>query len=765
MTEDDDNLKSSLEPIKNGLDSEKTSRQAELSGDGAIAQGSSKAVGRDGILIEGNVYIGTERKEPAPADDSPAPGEPPFKGLQYFDVEDASLFFGRKNLTKSLLENIQANRFLAVVGASGSGKSSVVRAGVVASLKDQPGWHIHIVTPTSAPLETLALALTSDSESVSAAKTLREDMRSDPESLHLYARRLMADDSKARMLLVVDQFEELFTLCKDQAEREAYVNNLMTAVSEEKQGPLTVILTVRADFYHHCMQYQSLRDALEKYQKNIGAMNDDELREAITGPAEQGGWEFEPGLVDLMLRDVSDEPGALPLLSHALLATWARRRARMLTLAGYSEAGGVHGAIAKTAEDTYRMLTSAQQQTARSIFLRLTELGEGTQDTRRRVNLRELEQGSSTVDAVLKVLADARLVTTGKDSVEVAHEALIREWPTLRLWLDEDRETLRIHRHLTETAQGWELNQRDVGDLYRGTRLTQALDWAKAHTGEMSPLEREYIHACRMEQRRERRAVQLRWAGILGAIAFALIIGGLALTGQLNRFIYRPLPMEWVTVPAGEFIMGREIGNGEKPIHTVYLDTFEIGMYEVTNDLYYQCVKARVCTLPRNSAFYNDEYHNHPVVEVSWFDAKTFCEWNDPDGRLPTEAEWEKAARGIDGRTFPWGEGIDDTFANYLGNVGDTTSVGDYPKGVSPYGAYDMAGNVSEWVADWYDADYYARSPDANPLGPENGNTKVIRGSSWIYITPNVLSSARFSHGPSAPSGIIGFRCARDISP
>jgi formylglycine-generating enzyme required for sulfatase activity len=698
---------------------------------------------------------------------SPISGDAPFMGLQYFDVEDASLFFGRTNLTDSLLEHINSNRFLAVVGASGSGKSSVVRAGVVASLKEEPNWKIHIVTPTSDPLETLALALTTDSESVSAAKTLREDMRSDPESLHLYARRLMADDSKARMLLVVDQFEELFTLCKDTAEREAYVNNLMTAVSEEKQGPLTVVLTLRADFYHHCMQLQPLID-MPKYQINIGAMTQDELRQSIEGPAKQENWECEPGLVDLMLRDVSDEPGALPLLSHALLATWQRRRGRTLTLAGYSDAGGVHGAIAKTAEDTYRYLKDNQKDIARSIFLRLTELGEGNQDTRRRVRLDELEQGSASVDDVLKVLADARLVTTGKDSVEVAHEALIREWPTLRLWLEEDREALRIHRHLTETAQGWERNQRDTGDFYRGTRLAQALEWAKAHADEMSPLEREYIKACQAEKNRERRAVRVRWASVMGAVAFGLMAVVLAMTGQLYRFIYRPLPMEWAAVPAGEFMMGSEDGESdESPIQPVYLDTFEIGTFEVTNEQYYRCVEAGACSLPRNQKYNSPEYLDHPVVDVSWFDAKAFCEWNDPNGRLPTEAEWEKAARGTDGRIYPWGEEIDCSLANYYGKdngndycVGDTTPVGSYLDGVSPYGTYDMAGNVWEWVNDWYDVDYYGISPESNPLGPEDGDEKVLRGGSWGYRTDLVRSAFRGRDGPTYTVSDVGFRCA-----
>jgi formylglycine-generating enzyme required for sulfatase activity len=426
----------------------------------------------------------------------------------------------------------------------------------------------------------------------------------------------------------------------------------------------------------------------------------------------------------------------------------------------------VHGAIAKTAEDTYRYLKDNQKDIARSIFLRLTELGEGNQDTRRRVRLNELEQGSDSVDAVLKVLADARLVTTGKDSVEVAHEALIREWPTLRLWLDEDREALRIHRHLTETANGWERNHRDVGDLYRGTRLTQALDWAKGDERELSPLEKEYIKACRAEQNRERRAVQVRWASILGAVAFGLVVAVLGLTGQLNRFVlpyfYPPLGMEYVTVPSGEFLMGGKSGESdESPGHIVYLDTFEIGKFEATNEQYHQCVKASVCISPRNSNYELEEYLNHPVTDVSWFDAQTFCEWNDPHGRLPTEAEWEKAARGPNGKTYPWGYEIDSTYTNYDENVGGTTPVGSYTKGVSSYGAYDMAGNVWEWVNDWYDGGYYEISPDINPLGPNDGTYRVLRGGSWGSANRFVRSSNRGWDLPANSGGFDGFRCSR----
>ena len=217
-------------------------------------------------------------------------------------------------------------------------------------------------------------------------------------------------------------------------------------------------------------------------------MSPDELRRAIEAPAEAGGWEFSPGLVDLILHDVGEEPGALPLLSHALLETWRRRRGTVMTLKAYAESGGVRGAIARTADRVFHgELDRDQQGIAQSIFLRLTELGEGSQDTRRRVALRELVPATvpdgEAVSAVLGRLVDARLVTTSADTAEVAHEALIREWPTLRDWLSHDREALRVHRHLTEATQEWELLERDSGALYRGARLANAVEWATDHPG------------------------------------------------------------------------------------------------------------------------------------------------------------------------------------------------------------------------------------------------------------------------------------------
>jgi WD40 repeat protein/DNA-binding SARP family transcriptional activator len=465
------------------------------------------------------------------APEPPAPGEPPFKGLSFFDEADADLFFGREALTAQLVARVcesfspetQQQRVLTVIGASGSGKSSIVRAGLVpalrrlepgtparGALRAQPpfGDSIYVITPTAHPLEALAISLTHTADSVLATAALMDDLAHDPRSLHLAAARIVRLGGVSHLLLVVDQFEELFSLCHDEAERKAFVDNLLYA--SHIPGPTFVVIALRADFYAQCAPFENLRQALCERQQYIGAMSPEELRRAIEEPARRGGWIFEPGLVDLLLREAGNAPGALPLLSHALLETWRRRRGHTLTLAAYQGSGGVYGAIARTAETTFNQLTPEQQAIARNIFVRLTELGEGAGDehlpefyTRRRAALSELiprPEDAPVVQDVLNKLADARLVTTAHETVEVAHEALIQEWARLREWLNERRAGLRLHRQLTEAAQEWERLERDGGMLYRGARLTQAIEWADAHAQDLNIQERIFLEASLAEQ-------------------------------------------------------------------------------------------------------------------------------------------------------------------------------------------------------------------------------------------------------------------------
>ncbi|HJS19163.1 MAG TPA: helix-turn-helix domain-containing protein [Anaerolineales bacterium] len=441
-------------------------------------------------------------------EDAPGLGLCPYKGLNYFDEPDADLFVGREVLTTRLIERVfsltsSGSRFLAVVGASGSGKSSLVRAGLVSALRwnqSSTDWHIHVLTPTAHPLESLAASLTQGTNSVVATATLMDDLAQEARSLQIFAKRKLRSSNGSRLLLVIDQFEELFALCRSEEERVSFIENLLAAASEA-DGPVILLITLRADFYAHCANYAKLREALAKNQEYIGTMSDEELRRAIEEPARRGRWEFEPGLVDLLLHDVGHEPGALPLLSHALLETWQRRRGRTMTLSGYAASGGVRGAIAETAETVFSdQFTQEQRAIARRIFLRLTELGDesGAGDTRRRATFNELilkPEEATTTRAVLKALADARLITTSENAAEVAHEALIREWPTLHGWLDENREGLRLHRQLTEAAQEWLGMERESDVLFRGARLAQTREWAAVHQEEMNALEDEFLLA------------------------------------------------------------------------------------------------------------------------------------------------------------------------------------------------------------------------------------------------------------------------------
>ena len=430
-----------------------------------------------------------ELAESARVEDAPAPGLAPYKGLQFFDEADAEWFFGREALTAHLVERVNMlvakcdGRLLAVVGASGSGKSSVVRAGLAVALKRE-GWNVCVITPTAQPMKAFA----------SAEKNIQQ-----------------ADD-RACALFIVDQFEEVFTLCRDESARAVFIDKLL-ALANAPNSPSAVALTLRADFYSHCAQYPQLRQAIAAHQEFIGQMSPDELRRAIEEPAQRGGWEFEPGLVELMLRDVGvnsahdQEPGALPLLSHALLATWEHRRGRTFTLPDYRASGGVRGAIAETAESVFTdQFNRVQQDLAHGIFLRLTELGEGTEDTRRHATLTELVpriEQAGQLRAVLNTLADARLVTLGEDDAQVAHEALIREWQRLRDWLSQDREGLRLHRQLTQAAHEWERLKRDAGALYRGARLAQAVEWSQTHADALNDQERAFLDASVEQEYRE----------------------------------------------------------------------------------------------------------------------------------------------------------------------------------------------------------------------------------------------------------------------
>src|SRR5271165_3740064 len=437
-------------------------------------------------------------------------GQCPYRGLRVFDVDDAPFFFGREALVQWLLNELRpategqpVNRFLAIVGASGSGKSSVARAGLVAALKHDavPGssrWPVAIFRPGLDPAESLAVALSKAANIAQGAPALAEliaEFRRNEKTLHLIARQSLPENAPdMRLVVVIDQFEEVFTLCRKEELREALIRNLLYA-AKIAQGQTLVILTMRADFYGKCAANAELAAAFSDHHVLVGPMTEDELCRAIERPTQLVGCELEAGLMDLLVQDVRRQPGALPLLQHALLELWNKREGRRLTVKAYQEIGKLEGALQRRADATLKAFSQDEQELCRRTFLRLTQPGEGTEDTKRRASMQELMSlsGKSTAEEdIIQKLADASLLTTEGDLthkdafVEVAHEALIRGWPRLRQWLDEDRAGLRLHHRISEVAQEWQRSNKEEGILYRGARLTQAQEWREQNEAELN---------------------------------------------------------------------------------------------------------------------------------------------------------------------------------------------------------------------------------------------------------------------------------------
>ncbi|HEY0497756.1 MAG TPA: hypothetical protein VGD48_18565 [Kutzneria sp.] len=473
----------------------------------------------------------------APAD--PDGGEPPYLGLSAFQIEDATRFHGRGALLAHLSNQVLNRRLVVGFGASGAGKSSLLRAGLAAaSLHDgidglgpQP---TVVFTPGAHPIDECALGLAGPTGAPAAE--LRAELRADPSALHLRLRQAMETEATGRdALIVVDQFEEVFTLCVDEEERLAFVTGLMH-VAAAPSSRARLVLGVRADFFGHCLQYPQLRQVLGEGPVLVGAMTADELRQAITKPAIDLGYTVETALVTRLVSEATNQPGVLPLMSHALLETWKRRQGIALTAAGYDAAGGISHALNRTAESVYSGLSEEQQDVARQVFLRLTALGDGTEDTRRRVDRAELDHVDG-LDEVLDALVVARLVTVDRDSVDIAHEALISHWPRLREWLIEDRDSLRAHRQLTEAAEIWDGLNRDDGALYRGARLQLARDWVRSCTPSLSHRERAFFDrsvnvreqellAVKRQTTRQRRFIALLMVllvALSGTTAYSLI--------------------------------------------------------------------------------------------------------------------------------------------------------------------------------------------------------------------------------------------------
>lgn len=531
----------------------------------------------------------------------PVSADPPYPGLQPFGPRSADLFFGREQLTAALVSRL-ADRLtvagpLIVVGASGAGKTSLLRAGLVPAIADgdlpatgSRYWPLEFFNPTQRPLRELAIRIAQLNRGPASHfdAALRAEPRHSPilirQALLTYQRRLERESGAgaaagpalgaARLLLIIDQFEEVFTQCEDEEERTAFIDALLAAAgaaggSESPDAPALVVLGLRADFYARASAYRNLVPYLQDNQVLVGAMNEAEIRGAVEGPAKAANLVIDAGLTGMLMSDLgvrraagppasadSYESGRLPLLAQALHETWKRRDGRRLTVAGYQASGGVDGAVANAAEAVYERLDAAGQKACQRIMLRLTGLGEGTADTRRRTTVAELtgitetNPSQETVRAnvawnVLSSFVEARLLTAetserdetgmhGEATVEISHEALLWAWPRLRDWLAEDRDGQRIHRDITIGAQGWRAAGGEPSQLFSGLRLAVARDWQARHDAELNPQERLFLEASKRAED-HRNVVRRRVIAGLSAALALLIIAGLVVAQQVQR--------------------------------------------------------------------------------------------------------------------------------------------------------------------------------------------------------------------------------------
>ncbi|MCI0714386.1 MAG: WD40 repeat domain-containing protein, partial [Chloroflexi bacterium] len=470
----------------------------------------------------------------------------PYKGLRAFEQADADDFFGRMKLIEQILARLNgagvSGRFVALVGPSGSGKSSVINAGVLPALRDaEDRYYVVEMVPGAQPLTELASALLR--LAVKPIADLQRQLETDEMGLHKALPRILPDE-QGEVVLFIDQFEEIFTLSTNPQVTTHFLNSLIKAVTAE-DSRLRLIVTIRADFYDRPLLRPGFSELMRQCTEVVIPLNADELQAAISRPAERVGVALEPGLVAAIVTEVADEPGTLPLLQYALTELFEKRQNNMMTLASYREIEGALGALARRADTLYQSLDTDTQHMVKQLFLRLVTLGEGTEDTRRRVTLTELNELSTSgveLSEVIDLFGKHRLLTFDRDpinripTIEVAHEALLRKWATLRQWLDDSREDLRMQQRLAGRAVEWFDAGRDPSFLLRGTQLDQTRRWSEETELILTLTEKTFLEASvaehearlakeRAQQEREARLEQrnrqrLRWfAGVMGIMA------------------------------------------------------------------------------------------------------------------------------------------------------------------------------------------------------------------------------------------------------
>jgi energy-coupling factor transporter ATP-binding protein EcfA2 len=677
----------------------------------------------------------------------------PYPGLLAFGPADAGLFFGRDQESDDIIRRIRQQNFLLVVGPSGSGKSSLVSAGVLPRLTgaEAGGWLVRTLRPDAGALGWLTAMV--DGAGTSAAPDRF------PESVDAL---LSTVPGARRLLLFFDQAEAIFLL--PSKEQRALFLALLDRL--RRVDKCVVLLALRADFYADLMT-SVLWPVGPGERVEITPLRRAALREAITRPAAGVGAYLEPVLVERLLRDAGEEPGALSLVQETMVLLWERMTRRLLTVSAYEDVGGpgrsgLDAALATRADAALASLSVTQRAIARRILLRLVQLGEGRQDTRRPQAVEALRapgDDPALFDATLRHLADRRLVTMSADSeeptVDLGHEAMITHWPTLGDWIDQSRADELARRRIERDSEDWQRNGRDAGELYRRRKLAGALELAARPEYELSQNAARFLAA-------GRRRLLLRQFGI-GIVAAAAL-------GSVVWFGKTPVRNIWlkheaeaispqVRLPGATAIVGTDD-------RRVTFPPLLVDVHDVSDQQYRYCVEAQQCAAPdepANDAHFAEGARSLPVVWVDAYDAVEYCSWL--GRRLLTEPEWERIARGTDGALYPWG--------NASPKLGQVNAIVDnhrptglvpadsaaFSSGDSPDGIEQLIGNVEEWTATVASS---TANGDFVSLGNWNGRDPVngvaVVGDGYLDDAENVPDSPT-AGDPSAPDTEIGFRC------
>ena len=519
---------------------------------GEARQSAVTTTGDAVVHITNYYYREVSQVDPAESDRASSDDELPcpYRGLFHFEPKHSELFFGREVFVSELVRAVQTQNFIPVLGASGSGKSSVVFAGLVPQLQKEKPWRFTYFRPGNDPFHSLAMALVplyapelNATERMAQARTLARYLQDGDVPLTDVLAQIRHNYPNERVLLIGDQFEELYTLCRDRPIRQRFLDRLLTCFfpNSTDLSATVLVVTMRADFLGNALSYASFGDVVRDDNILLRAMNHEELADAIVKPAEKFGVTFEAGLVERILAAVEDEPGNLPLLEFALTELWRQRSGKKLTHRAYEAIGEVHGALARHADESYGKLSDEGRERVRRVFIQLVRPGEGTEDTRRLAT--KVELGQENWDLV-KELADERLVVTsrngeGRDTVEVVHEALIRHWGELRQWMEVDREFRVWQERLRVALSQWEEAQRHDGALLSGVALGEAEARFKERQGDLSSVEREFIRESlefrarqveleekrrQQELERERQARRVAQRTTAGAVLVGLVM-------------------------------------------------------------------------------------------------------------------------------------------------------------------------------------------------------------------------------------------------